>query len=171
MRFDISILNEEERDEALNIATEISMAAMEMDFEKVRIQLDSIQEIFDDHYSKIENKLRAEEHNNFLQLIEKNENGGQDTLTIPKHRGKFYWPIFRKDIMKETEKAFGILDLEATEEMRQESLKKWKSEPIHWLPKSKIIVYQGLYFIPSDYCQISYMDKFKSSYIIKTFNI
>lgn len=171
MGFDLSILDEDERDAALNIATEISMAAMALDFDKVKIQLDSIQEIFDIHKARIENSFRAEEHDNFLQLIEKNENGGQDTLTIPKHRGRFYWPVFRKEIMKETAKAFGILDLEATEEQRKESLSKWKSEPIHWLPKSKIIIYQGLYFIPSDYCQTSYMDKFKNSYIIKTFNI
>ncbi len=171
MGFDLSILDDDEKDEALNIASEISMAAMALDFDKVKIQLDSIQEIFDNHRIKIENRFRSEEHNNFLQLIEKNENGGQDTLTIPRHRGRFYWPIFRNEIMRETAKAFGILDIEATEEQRKESLSKWKSEPIHWLPKSKIIIYQGLYFIPSDYCQVSYMNKFKNSYIIKPFNI
>ncbi len=167
MTFDVSILSEEERAKAFEIAGELSSAALMMDFEKAKFYFDSIQEVFDNHYAAIENKRRGEEHINFLKMIKKGENGEKDTFEIPKHRGRFYWPVFRNDIMKETEKAFGILDLEATEEQRKESLSKWKSEPIHWLPKSKILIWNGIYFIPSDYCQVSYMDKFKNSYNLK----
>ena len=35
MAFDLSILNEEEKDRVLNIASEISMAAMSLDFNKI----------------------------------------------------------------------------------------------------------------------------------------
>ena len=52
MAFDLSVLNEEERDKALNIASEISMAAMSLDFDKIKIQLDSFQEIFEIHQRK-----------------------------------------------------------------------------------------------------------------------
>ena len=58
MAFDLSILNEEERDRVLNIASEISMAAMSLDFNRIKIYLDSFQEIFDNHQRKIEDKLR-----------------------------------------------------------------------------------------------------------------
>ena len=170
MAFDLSVLNEEERDRVLNIASEISMAAMSLDFNKIKIYLDSFQEVFDNHYSEIENKLLKEEDNNFQQLIERNENGNL-VLTVPHHRGTIYWPIFRKNMLKSTEKAFGIPDLEATEEMRQESLKKWKSPPIHWIPKSQIISFQGLYFTPTRYCQSTYILKFKENYMIKFYEI
>lgn len=170
MAFDLSILNEEERDRVLNIASEISMAAMSLDFNRIKIYLDSFQEIFEIHQRKIEDKLLKEEDNNFQQLIEKNENG-QFVLTVPHHRGTVYWPIFRKNILKSTDKAFGIPDLEATKEMREESLKQWKSEPIHWIPKSKIISFQGLYFAPTRYCQSTYILKFQKNYVIKFFEI
>lgn len=169
MGFDLSILDDCEREEALNIASEISMAAMALDFDKIKIQLDSIQEIFDYHKAKIENKLRSEEHNNFLSLIKDEE--GQKTLEIPKHRNTNYWPIFRNEIMVETAKAFGIRSLEASEEEKQIAMAKFKKEALHWIPKSKIIVYQGLYFVPTIYCENAYIDKFKSSYKIKNVNI
>ena len=169
MSFDLNILFDDEKDEVLNIATEISMSAMEMDFEKVKIQLDSIQEIFDNHKAKIENKLRGEEHNNFLSLIKDEE--GQKTLEIPKHRNSHYWPIFRNEIMVETAKAVGIRSLEATEEEKEIAMAKFKKEALHWIPKSKIIIYQGLYFVPTLYCENAYVDKFKSNYKIKTVNI
>lgn len=169
MGFDLSILDDCEREEALNIASEISMAAMALDFDKIKIQLDSIQEIFDYHKAKIENKLRGEEHNNFLSLIKDEE--GQKILEIPKHRNTNYWPIFRNEIMVETAKAFGIRSLEASEEEKQIAMAKFKKEALHWIPKSKIIVYQGLYFVPTIYCENAYIDKFKSNYKIKNVNI
>lgn len=169
MGFDLSILDDDEREEALNIASEISMSAMALDFDKVKIQLDSIQEIFDSHKVKIENRLRKEEHNNFLSLIKDEE--GQKTLEVPKHRNSHYWPIFRNEIMVETAKAFGIRSLEATEEEKEIAMAKFKKEALHFIPKSKIIIYQGLYFVPTLYCENAYVDKFKSNYKIKTVSI
>ena len=137
---------------------------------RLNIYLDSFQEIFEIHQRKIEDKLLKEEDNNFQQLIERNENG-QFVLTVPHHRGTAYWPIFRKNILKSTDKAFGIPDLEATKEAREESLKQWKSEPIHWIPKSQIISFQGLYFAPTRYCQSTYILKFQKNYVIKFYEI
>ena len=74
---------------------------MSLDFNRIKIYLDSFQEIFEIHQRKIEDKLLKEEDNNFQQLIERNENG-QFVLTVPHHRGTVYWPIFRKNILKST---------------------------------------------------------------------
>jgi len=164
-----NIFSEEEQKEAYELSGEISQNLLMLDFDAAFIKMESLKGIFDAHAYKIQQDLKNNESENFKKLIK--EENGKEVLEIPNHLNRRYFPISRKEILKETEKAFGIKDLEATPEMVSESLKKYKSEPIKWIPKKGIIQYEGLLFVSSYFLQEEYIKKYTDKFIIKTFKI
>lgn len=169
MEMNFNLLTEEERVIAYELSGEISQNLLVLDFDTAFIKMESLKDIFEQHKKALENQAKENESENFKKLI-KNENG-VEILEIPYHLRKRYYPLSRKEILKETEKAYGIKDLECTLETNDESLKKWKCDAIKWIPKSSIIKYEDLLFVNSYFLQETFIKRYTDKYQIRPFKI